>query len=150
MSIRPSKDIYYSNVAKEVSTTSTCLVSKYGCIIVKNDRIISSGYNGAPRKVKNCIDTGACIRNLTGLSRYNQCRAVHAEANALLHANYDDLFDSVMYIARGESSKSSHDKVEPCLNCKRLIINAKITKVICREDDGNLVECLPENWLDLV
>jgi dCMP deaminase len=149
-SIRPSKDRYYVNVAREVATRSTCLVSKYGSIIVKNDRIISSGYNGAPRKVKNCVDTGTCIRNITGLSRYNACRAVHSEANALLHANYEDMLDSVLYIYRCESSKDSHDVVEPCISCKRLILNAKIKRVVCQQEDGTLKEHFPENWIDKV
>ena len=147
---RPNKVQYYLDVAEQVATRSTCLVSKYGCVIVKNDAIISTGYNGSPRGVTNCSDTGVCIRDCEGTRRYNSCRAVHSEANALLHASYNDLIGSVMYISRYDSSDASNERVEPCLNCKRLILNSQTQTVVCRQNNNEIVEFNPKNWVSLV
>lgn len=150
MKARPSKTQYYLRVAQQVAERSTCLVSNYGCVIVKNDTIISTGYNGSPRGTKNCSDSGVCIRDCEGLSRYNSCRAVHSEANALLHANYNDLIGSTMYIARCGTSDKSTQKVEPCQNCKRLIMNAQVVRVVCAQESGDVIEFDPQKWADLV
>jgi len=148
--MRPTKIQYYLGLAEQVATRSTCLVSKYGCVIVKDDAVISTGYNGSPRGTMNCSDTETCIRDCEGLSRYNQCRAVHAEANALLQANYNNLIGSVMYISRYGSSDKSNPKVEPCLNCRRLIMNAQVMKVVCRQSDGTVTDVDPNDWVNFV
>ena len=147
---RPTKTQYYLSIAEQVATRSTCNISKYGSVIVKNDIVVSTGYNGSPRGTKNCSDTETCLRDCEGVSRYNQCRAVHSEANALLHADYKDLIGSILYIARYKPSKSSSSKVEPCQNCKRLIMNAQIVKVVCKQDDGSITEVNPSSWVDFV
>lgn len=143
---RPTKIEYYLDMADQVSTRSTCLTSKYGCVIVNNDKVVSTGYNGAPRGAKNCIDTGLCIRDCEGLRRYNECRAVHAEANAMLHANYTDLINSTMYISRSAVGDRSSTRVEPCESCKRLIVNGQVSKVICRQLDGSVLVFNPPIW----
>jgi dCMP deaminase len=148
--VRPTKTQYYLNLAEQVATRSTCNISKYGCVIVKNDIVVSTGYNGSPRGTQNCSDTEICLRDCEGLSRYNQCRSVHSEANALLHADYKDLIGSDLYISRGESSKSSSLKVEPCQNCKRLIMNAQISRVFCRQPNGSVTEVSPNQWIESV
>lgn len=148
--MRPNKTQYYLDIAKQVATRSTCLVSNYGCVIVKNDAIISTGYNGSPRGAINCSDVGICQRDKKGKSRYNECRAIHSEPNALLYANYSDLIGSTMYIARGKFTESSHPFVEPCKNCKRLILNAQINKVICLQDSGGIMEYRVKDWANYV
>jgi dCMP deaminase len=147
---RLNKTEYYLGVAEQVAVRSTCIVSKYGAVIVKNDIIVSTGYNGSPRGVKNCSDLGVCIRDCEGTRRYNSCRAVHSEANALLQASYNDLIGSTLYIARYGISNNSNEQVEPCMNCKRLIMNAQIEKVICRQNDSKIVEFDPKKWIELV
>lgn len=147
---RPSKVQYYLDVAEQIATRSTCLVSKYGCVIVKNDTIISTGYNGAPRGVTNCSDTGVCIRDCEGTRRYNSCRAVHSEANALIHASYNDLIGSTMYISRCDFSDASNERVEPCLSCKRLILTSQIPTVVCKQNNNEIIEFNTKNWISLV
>jgi dCMP deaminase len=148
--MRLSKSKYYLEIARQVAARSTCLVSSYGCVIVKNDYIVATGYNGSPRGVKNCSDFNICVRDQEGLSRYNSCRAVHSESNAMLHANYDNLIDSTMYIARLIGSKSSVTKVEPCQNCQRLILNAQVAMVVCLQDDDTIIEFEPKKWIGSV
>lgn len=147
---RISRINYYLEVAKSVALRSTCLISKYGCVIVKNDAIVSTGYNGSARGAKNCIEVGICIRDFEGFSRYNDCRAVHSEANALLHAKYEDLIGSTAYIARVDTTKSSHAIIEPCKSCKRLLINAQLSKVICLQDDKSIKEFKVTDWIESV
>lgn len=147
---RPSKLEYYLNLADWASTRSTCLTSHYGCVIVKDDRVISTGYNGSPRGSKNCIDTGLCIRDCEGISRYNDCRAVHAEANAMLHASYNDLIGSTMYISRSINTNGSYSEVTPCDQCRKLIINAQIKEVICRQTDGSVFSYSVPSWTKTV
>ena len=129
-STRPSKDEYYLNIAEVVMSRSTCLRRKYGSVIVKNDEIIATGYNGSPRGDKNCCDIGECWREEYGIphgQRYELCCAVHSEANAIISASRRDMQGAVLYLA------SDKPKAEPCDICKRLIKNAGITKVITRE-----------------
>lgn len=147
---RLTKTEYYLSIAEQVATRSTCLVSKYGCVIVKNDIIVSTGYNGSPRGVKNCSDTGVCLRDVTGNRRYDACRSVHSEANALLQANYSDLIGSTIYISRYDKSESSNETVESCQNCKRLLLNAQVEKVVCRQVDGNVISVEPKIWINQV
>ena len=99
---RPDKINYYLDIAETVSKRSTCLRKHYGAIIVKNDVIISTGYNGAPRGRKNCSDINYCMRDALHIprgERYEMCRSVHAEANAIIAADRDKMLGSTLYMA---------------------------------------------------
>jgi dCMP deaminase len=127
-----SKEQYYLQLAADAAKRSTCLKRNYGAILVKDDRIISTGYNGAPRGRKNCTDIGSCPRlQVPSNTDYSLCRSVHAEANAIIHANYSDMIDSVLYLAGWDCLTGKEVEVtEPCPMCKRMIINAQINRVI--------------------
>ncbi len=149
---RRDKINYYLDLAETVSKRSTCLRRSYGAVIVKNDEVISTGYVGAPRGRKNCTDTGKCIRqelNIPRGERYELCRSVHAEANAIISASRDKMLGSSMYLAgrdveTGEYIANSNS----CSMCKRQIINAGISKVYIRDtfDDYRVVEV--QEWID--
>lgn len=132
---RPSKEEYYFNLALAVAMRSTCLRRKYGAVIVKDDRIISTGYNGTARGEQNCTDVGLCLReeqNIPHGERYELCKAVHAEANAILNANPADMIGATLYLAGWENGKVIQ-RPAPCAMCTRLIRNARISKVVtCR------------------
>lgn len=136
---RPSKEEYYFNLALAVAMRSTCLRRKYGAVIVKDDRIISTGYNGASRGEQNCTDVGLCLReeqNIPHGERYELCKAVHAEANAILNANPADMIGATLYLAGWENGKVIQ-RPAPCAMCTRLIRNARISKVVtcrCKEE----------------
>ena len=128
--IRPNKDEYYLNIAAAVSRRSTCIRRQYGAVIVNNDEIVSTGYNGAPRGEPNCCDTGICHR--IGCTHndgnYNSCCSVHAEMNAMLSASRSEMIGATLYLASFENDKVI--AAEPCPVCKRMIKNAGITAVI--------------------
>jgi len=135
---RTDKVNYYLDIAETVLERGTCLRRNYGAIIVNNDEIISTGYTGAPRGAKNCIDAGICLRDDMGIEhgeRYELCRSVHAEMNAIISASRRDMIGSVLYLV-GRDTKT-HEYVKntmPCLICKRLIINSGILRIITRQD----------------
>lgn len=144
---RISKHDYYLGLAKEVAQRSTCIRNKYGAVLVKNDRVISTGYNGSPRGTVNCCDIGKCIRieqSIPSGTRYETCRAVHAEANALLNANPVDRIDSTLYLygvnISNESANISAQRsfMECCSMCKRLIINCQVKQVINYNSDNSI------------
>ena len=129
---RISKDNYYLGIARSVSMRSTCLRRQYGAVIVKNDRIVSTGYNGAAIGERNCCDVGQCWRELNDIphgERYEECVAVHAEANAIIQASAEELEGSTLYLY-GREDGSSIFGASPCKMCSRMIKNAKIAKVI--------------------
>lgn len=129
---RISKEEYYINIAKAVLKRSTCLRRKYGAVLVKNDEIISTGYNGSARGELNCCDTGKCARQELGVAkgeRYELCVAIHAEDNAITSAGRERALGSTLYIA-GEESDGSIANPSPCIMCRRKIINAGIVKVV--------------------
>jgi dCMP deaminase len=128
------KDKYYLKIAETVSERSTCLRRQFGVVIVKNDEIIATGYNGPPRGFEHCK---TCKRQDLGLKsgeRYELCRAVHAEVNAVISASRQELIGSTLYLAGSE-------KTEPCLMCKRIIVNAGISKVVM-----NNKVYIPTDW----
>ena len=138
--MRPSKDEYYMHIAESVMERSTCLRRRYGAVIVKNDEIISTGYNGAPRQRMNCLDLGMCTRAQECIphgERYELCRSVHAEANAIISASRREMIGSTLYLAGYdvEGEKLLLD-ARPCLMCQRLIINAGIRYIITRSESG--------------
>ncbi len=138
--MRPDWDEYFIEIAKVVSSRSTCLRRKYGAVIVKDRVIISTGYNGSPRGIKNCIDTGTCARkelNIPSGERYELCEAVHAEQNAIINAPPERMKDATIYIA-GYEEDGSYAAGKPCKLCDRMIRNAQITEVIYLDKDGAL------------
>jgi len=149
---RISKEDYYLNIATEVSKRGTCLRRNFGAVIVNNDEIVSTGYTGSPRGAKNCIDIGYCPRvesNMPSGERYELCRSVHAEMNALIHASRREATGGVMYLIGidGETGKPVPDGAEPCMLCKRVIINAGVEKVITRNEQGKLEKFQVSDWV---
>ena len=141
--MRADKDSYYLRIAEAVLRRSTCLRRKYGAVIVKDDEIISTGYNGAPRGWENCCDAGYCYREQEGIphgERYELCRSVHGEANAVISASRRDMIGAVLYLAGQEEDGSSIQNAEPCVMCKRLIINAGIKEVITQSGRVNVCD----------
>lgn len=148
---RIDKENYYLDIAETVLERSTCLRRCYGAIIVKNDEIVSTGYNGAPRGRKNCMDLGFCARealNIPSGQRYELCRSVHAEMNAIISVARRDTLGATLYLAGREAKNGEllHDATS-CSMCRRLIINAGIERVVIRtgEREYNLVYV--EDWI---
>ena len=134
--MRPTKDNYYLKIAEAILARSTCLRRKYGAVIVKDDEIIATGYNGSPRGAKNCCDIGYCERDLKGIKhgeRYELCRSVHAEANAIISASRRDMLGSTLYLAGQEADGTPIADTKPCYMCYRLILNAGIAAIITHE-----------------
>ena len=149
---RRDKINYYLDIADTVMERGTCLRRRYGAIIVKNDQIISTGYVGAPRGRKNCSDLGYCTRerlNVPRGERYELCRSVHAEANAIIHATRTDMIGATLYLVGREVSTGNYvANANPCSMCKRLIINSGIETVIIRDDSENYrVIQVADEWI---
>ena len=148
---RRDKTNYYLDIAEAVSNRSTCLRRKFGAVVVKHDEIISTGYNGAPRGRQNCIDLDYCYRERLGVprgQRYELCRSVHAEANAIISASRSDLMGATLYLACHDAKTDRLDgAVEPCSMCKRLILNAGIGQVIIREDHDRFHCISTADWI---
>lgn len=139
---RISKDSYYLGIAAAVSVRSTCLRRRYGCVIVKNDEILSTGYNGAPRGEVNCCDIGVCKRNAAGIAHntgdYSECSSVHAEQNAMLSASRNEMIGATLYLYGEEETEDDRIfqlNAEPCPICKRMIKNAGIVRVVNRRGE---------------
>ena len=151
MDTRTSKENYYLDIADAVSERSTCMRRRYGAIIVRSDEIISTGYNGAPRGRKNCSDLGYCAREAMKIpsgERYELCRSVHAEANAIISASRRDMIGASLYLV-GRDAKTGellHDTTS-CSMCRRMIINAGITKVIARIGEADLTVTDVGEWI---
>ena len=142
---RRDKTNYYLDMADVARERSSCLRRTYGAVIVKNDTIVSTGYSGAPRGRANCIDLGFCMRNKLGIprgERYEFCRSVHAEANAIIAASREQMLGATMYLVGREADGTLMADANSCTMCKRLIINAGITKVIVRrtEDEYEVID----------
>lgn len=134
---RDSKKTYYLNIAAEVAKRSTCLRRQYGAIIVKNDEIIATGYNGAPRGEENCCDKGYCWReahNVPSGEQYEKCVAVHAEMNAIISVARKDMLGATLYLAGWEDGKRLSNAT-PCAICAKLIKNAGIVKVVSNDSE---------------
>lgn len=142
--VRISKDEYYLDIALEVSKRSTCLKRHYGCVIVKDDEIIATGYNGSPRGEQNCCDLGECKRmdEPHNSGDYSVCHSVHAEQNAMLSAARKDMIGATMYLACEELVSNDDwdywqevEDASPCPICMRMIKNAGIIRVINRSGE---------------
>lgn len=128
--MRPTKNEYYLQIAKAVSRRSTCLRRQYGAVIVNNDEIISTGYNGSPRGEENCCDTGICYRvgHAHNDGDYASCCSVHAEMNAIISASRAEMLGATLYLYGEENGKEI--EASPCPICQRLIKNAGIKEVV--------------------
>lgn len=149
---RRDKENYYLDIAETVLERSTCLRRNYGAIIVKNDEIVSTGYNGAPRGRVNCTDSGVCIREKLGIprgERYELCRSVHAEANAIISAARTDTIGATLYLAGKNAQTGGYvADASSCAMCKKLVINAGIERVVVRLDKNNYKIIPVQNWIE--
>lgn len=135
---RITKDEYYLNIAAAVSQRSTCLRRRYGAVIIKNDEIIATGYNGAARGEPNCCDEGECWRERNHIphgEQYEKCVAVHAEQNAIISAARRDMLGATLYLA-GFDDRGELAAPAPCLICSRLIKNAGISEIVVKTETG--------------
>jgi len=130
--MRPSKTEYYLKIAEAVSKRSTCLRRQYGAVIMRDDQIVSTGYNGSPRGAINCCDSGTCRREEMSIppgERYELCEAIHAEQNAIINAGREKTMGATLYLSGSENGKKIENP-EPCLICERMIVNAGIIEVV--------------------
>ncbi len=152
-SARRDKHNYYLDIAESVIERGTCLRRNYGSIIVNNDEIISTGYTGAPRGRQNCIDLGFCRREMLNIprgQRYELCRSVHSEANAIISAPRRDMIGATLYLV-GRDCKTGElvPDASSCAMCKRMIINAGIAKVVVRNTRDSYTEIdVRRDWID--
>ena len=149
---RISKENYYLDIAQTVLERATCLRRVYGAIIVKNDEIFSTGYNGAPRGRKNCVDMGFCTREALQIprgERYELCRSVHAEANAIISAARRDMVGGTLYLVgrNAQTGELLHDATS-CSMCRRLVINSGLSKVVIRRTEDTFETVDVQEWVD--
>lgn len=151
---RPNKEDYYLDIALAVARRGTCLRRRYGAVIVNNDEIVATGYTGAPRGTENCCDIGTCLRaemNVPRGTRYELCRSVHAEQNAIISAARGELQGAVMYVSGFEVETGEIvSNIDSCAMCKRVIINSGIDKVLFRNPsvpDGYTVAYV-KDWVE--
>ena len=148
---RVSKENYYLDIAETVIERATCLRRCYGAIIVKNDEIISTGYNGAPRGRKNCVDLGRCARetmNVPHGERYELCRSVHAEANAIISAARRDMVGGTLYlVGRDAQTGELLGDATSCSMCRRLVINAGLERVVIRRTETEFEVIPVADWI---
>ena len=149
---RTDKTNYYLDIAETVLERGTCLRRNFGAIIVNHDEIVSSGYTGAPRGRKNCIDVGVCVRETLGVprgERYELCRSVHAEMNAIISASRSDMIGATLYLVGREAKTGDYvANPAPCSMCKRLIINAGITRVVARTSKTGFSVTDVSEWVE--
>ena len=148
---RRDKVNYYLDIAQTVAERGTCLRRNYGAIIVNHDQIISTGYAGAPRGRKNCSDIGVCMREQLKIprgTRYELCRSVHAEANCIISAARNDMIGGSMYLVGKDASTGEliHD-ANSCSMCKKMIINAGISRVYIRNTEDEYTAIDVRDWI---
>ncbi len=145
---RTDKENYYLDIAETVLERCTCLRRHYGAIIVNHDEIVSTGYNGAPRGRQNCIDLGYCLRDKLQIphgERYELCRSVHAEANAIISASREKMLGATLYLVGQD--RNGLIPADSCMMCRRLIINAGIKRVIARHSKEKYVVINTKDWI---
>ena len=149
---RRDKQNYYLDIAQTVTERGTCRRRNFGAIIVKNDQIVSTGYTGAPRGRKNCSDVGNCMRDALNIprgERYELCRSVHAEANAIIAASRDQMLGATLYMV---CVNAKTHELEPgtssCMMCKRQVINAGIETVVIRDDKESFRIINVRDWIE--
>lgn len=149
---RIDKENYYLDIAQTVLERGTCLRRNFGAIIVNNDEIVSTGYTGAPRGRKNCCEMNHCIRehlNIPKGERYELCRSVHAEANAIIAASRERMLGATLYLV-GRDAKTGQLVADayPCGMCQRMIINAGITRVVIRKSLTEFTPLYVQEWIE--
>jgi dCMP deaminase len=152
---RISKNEYYLRIAEEVSLRCSCFRAHHGAVIIKDDHIVATGYNGAPRKTKDCYERGNCLRAELGIpsgQRYEMCRSIHSEQNAIINAARAgvSLLGGSLYLFSAvfdDKGKKKTINAHPCFICKKMIINAGIEKVVVRQADGGMKEYFIEDWV---
>lgn len=151
LTARRDKTNYYLDLAEVVSKRSTCLRARYGAVIVKNDEVISTGYVGAPRGRANCTDLGECVRSRMKVprgERYELCRSVHAEANAIVSASREEMLGGTLYLVGQRPESGAYIEAACCCSmCKRLVINAGIREVVVRDDSERFRRIDVEEWV---
>lgn len=150
---RPSKDEYYLQIAKEIGDRSTCFRHKMGTIIVKDDQIVATGYIGAPRKTKDCLERGECLRDKLKIphgTRYEVCRSVHAEQNAIINAARAgvNILGGDMYMHSTNPKTGLRNDALPCFFCKRMIINAGLKRVVSMTKEGKVQIFFVDDWVN--
>lgn len=149
---RRDKHNYYLDMADVARERGTCLRRNFGAVIVKNDVIVSTGYVGAPRGRANCCDIGECVRQKMGIprgERYEYCRSVHAEANAIINASREQMLGATLYlVGRDASTNELVTDANCCTMCKRMVINAGIERVIVRRGDDTYEAIAVQSWID--
>lgn len=146
---RPGWDEYFIGIAKAVSARATCLRRRYGAVITKDNIIVSTGYNGAPSGMKDCLEDGKCTRKELRVphgERYELCHSIHAEANAIIRASVHELEGATIYIS-GTDEGIVECRSEPCMMCKRIILNSKIARVVYSDGNGKFHVLNPKKWL---
>lgn len=148
---RVDKINYYLDIAEAVAERGTCLRNNYGSVIVKNDEVISTGYTGAPRGRKNCLDLGFCMRKKCEMPSgkgYERCRSVHSEQNAIISASRGEMIGATLYLVGVNKSNGEYvNDNEPCSFCKRMLINAGVKDVYMRDSKEKYRHELVENWI---
>jgi dCMP deaminase len=147
---RPGWDEYFIGIAKAVGIRATCFRRRYGSVITRDNTIVSTGYNGAPRGMVDCLDAGVCTRTELEIphgERYELCHSVHAEANAIIRASQEELHGSTIYISGMDGGTGEECSSEPCMMCKRMILNAHIARVVYSDGTGSYHSLNPEIWL---
>lgn len=148
---RIDKENYYLDIAETVLKRATCLRRCYGAIIVKNDEIVATGYNGAPRGRRNCTDLGYCTREALQVpsgQRYELCRSVHAEANAIISAARSEILGGTLYLA-GRDAKTGEllGDATSCSMCRRQVINAGLERVVIRRTETEFTSVPVTDWV---
>ena len=149
---RIEKDRYYLEIAKSVAMRSPCTRAHYGAIVVKNDAIVSTGYNGPVRGGVNCYEVGGCIKDVLNLphgTAYDLCPAVHAEENAIINAarNGASVLGGTLYLIGVNPKNGELIGGEPCQRCKRVLINAGIERVVTLSRDGDIKYFEVNEWV---
>ena len=149
---RVYKTNYYLDIAEAVAERGTCLRNNYGSVIVKNDEVISTGYTGAPRGRKNCLDLGFCMRKKCEMPSgkgYERCRSVHSEQNAIISASRNEMIGATLYLVGVNKRNGEYvNDNEPCSFCKRMLINAGVKDVYMRDSKEKYRHELVENWIE--
>ena len=150
--VRRDKENYYLDIAQAVAGRGTCLSRNFGALIVKHAQLLSPGYLGAPRGRRNCCDLGTCLRekmNIPRGERYELCRSVHAEANAIIHASRSEMIGATLYLVGVNAQDGSLvPDANACSMCKRMIINAGISRVIIRNTPNDFTAVYVQDWVE--
>jgi dCMP deaminase len=148
---RVSKDLYYLTIARDVANRATCLRRKFGAVIVLHDAIVSTGYNGAPRGCEDSLGAGWCYREELRIppgERYEMCRSVHAEQNAIIHAGRDKTLGATLYLSGEDAKTGALCGIEPCLLCTKMIINAGLTRIVVHKSADTFAEYSITDMID--